>query len=168
MRLVNYNMLESFYTNFFTRAKVATKLCPPSKLREIQPSLANKAGAFSVNTELHGLTHADLGAYLPCLGLDHGLILGHRPLLFLCCDQLNLNGYDYLLSLNHLPREVLAQFESRLAATSNAKILIDRIDTYYDLLDEISEDMQTVVCIKRLDPQTNQIEALLLIYLATG
>lgn len=165
MRLVNYNMLESFYTNFFTRAKVATKLCPPSKLREIQPSLANKAGAFSVNTELHGLTHADLGAYLPCLGLDHGLILGPRPLLFLCCDQLNLNGYDYLLSLNHLPREVLAQFESRLAATSNAKILIDRIDTYYDLLDEISEDMQTVVCIKRIDPQTNQIEAFF--YLST-
>lgn len=159
MRLVNYEHLEGFYKNFFTRAKVATKLNKASDLHAIQPSLANKNASFGLSSELQGLTHKDLAAYLPCLGLDHGLILGPRQLLFLCCDQLVLNGYDYLLSLNHLPLEVLAQFDSRLAATSNAKILIDRIDTYYDLLDEISEDMQTVVCIKRLDPQTNKVES---------
>ncbi|MCK0527491.1 hypothetical protein [Anaerobiospirillum sp. NML120449] len=158
MRLVNYEHLEGFYTNFFTRAKVATRLNPPEALRAIQPNIAQGAN-FGTASALHGLDHKSLGAFLPCLGLDHGLILGPRQLLFLCADQLVLNGYDYLLSLNHLPNEVLTQLDVRLAATSNAKILIDRIDSYYDLLDEISEDMQTVVCIKRLNPQTNMVEA---------
>lgn len=158
MRLVNYEHLDGFYKNFFTRAKVATKLNPPEALRTIQPSIGQGA-SLGAASAFHGLNHKDLGAYLPCLGLDHGLILGPRPLLFLCADQLVLNGYDYLLSLNHLPPEVLSQFDARLASTSNAKILIDRIDSYFDLLDEISEDMQTVVCIKRLNPQNNMVES---------
>lgn len=158
MRLVNYDMLEAFYTNFFTRAKVATKLNPPEALRNIQPSLAHKNASFGTISELHGLSHKDLPAYLPCLGLAHGLIQGPRQLLFLCADQLVLNGYDYLLSLNHLMPEAIAQLNARLANTSNAKILIDRIETYYDLLDEVSEDMQTVVCIKRYNQMTQQVE----------
>lgn len=156
MRLVNYDLLDGFFNNFFTRAKVATKLNPPEALRAVQPS--STKGGFSVSSDLHNLTHNDLAAFLPCLGLDHGLILGPRPLLFLCADQLVINGYDYLLSVNHLPGNIIAQLEQRLAATSNAKILIDRIETYYDVLDEISEDMKTLVCIKRLNPQTQQVE----------
>lgn len=158
MRLVNYEHLEGFYKNFFTRAKVATKLNSPEALKAIQPNIGQSA-ALTPALALQGLTHKDLSAYLPCLGLDHGLILGPRPLLFLCADQLVLNGYDYLMSLNHLSPELLSQFEARLAATSNAKILIDRIDSYFDLLDEISEDMQTVVCIKRLNPHNNMVES---------
>ncbi len=154
MRLVNYDLMERFYTNFFTRAKVATKLAAPAVLKEVQPKLMG----VGLKAQLHGLTREDLAAFLPCLGLAHGLILGPRSLLFLCADQLVVNGYHYLLSLNHLPMERQAQLQTRLAATSNSKILIDRIDHYYDLLDEISEDMQTVVCIKRLDPVSHSVE----------
>lgn len=154
MRLVNFDLMERFYTNFFTRAKVATKLVPPAALSALQPKLQG-AG---LKAQLSGLTLEDLPAFLPCLGLAHGLILGPRSLLFLCADQLVVNGYHYLLSLNHLPMERQAQFQARLAATSNSKILIDRIDSYYDLLDEISEDMQTVVCIKRLEPRTQSVQ----------
>lgn len=159
MRLINYDMLHGFFNNFFTRAKVATKLVPPSKLHEIQPSLKSIKNGFSAASQLHGLTHKDLPAFIPCLGLDHGLLLGERSLLFVCADQLVSNGYDYLLSLNHLSPEAIYALESRLASTANSKIMIDRIDTYFDLLDEISEDMQTVVCIKRLDQSTKRIES---------
>lgn len=158
MRLINYDVLMGFYTNFFMRAKVATQLVPPSRLHEIQPSLRVLKGSFSAASHLHGLTYKDLPAFIPCLGLDHGLLLGERQLLFMCADQLVSNGYDYLLSLNHLGPEATRALEARLAATANSKIMIDRIDTYFDLLDEISEDMQTVVCIKRLDPTTKRIE----------
>ena len=109
MRLVNFEMLESFYTNFFMRAKVATKLAPAAALRNIQPSLAKQSGSFGAKSELHNLNVSDLPVFLPCLGLAHGLIQGPRPLLFLCADQLVMNGYDYLLSLNHLPPEILKQ-----------------------------------------------------------
>lgn len=159
MRLVNHDMLMGFFSNFFMRAKVATKLMPPIKLHEIQPSLQKIQGGFSAASQLHGLTYKDLPAFLPCLGLDHGLLLGERSLLFMCADQLAMNGYDYLLSLNHLSPDAIQTLEARLASTANSKIMIDRIDTYFDLLDEISEDMQTVVCIKRLDPVTRRIES---------
>lgn len=158
MRLVNYDVLHGFFTNFFMRAKVATRLVAPNRLHEIQPSLNKVKSGFSAASQLHGLTHRDLPAFLPCLGLDHGLLLGERSLLFMCADQLVMNGYDYLLSLNHLNQDALYALESRLASTANSKIMIDRIDTYFDVLDEISEDMQTVVCIKRLDPATRRIE----------
>lgn len=158
MRLINYDVLTGFFDNFFTRAKVATKLVPPSKLQDLQPSLKVLKSSFGDGSSLHGLNYKDLSAFLPCLGLDHGLILGERSLLFLCADQLVINGYDYLLSLNHLSKEAQHALESRLAATAKSKIMIDRIDTYFDLLDEISEDMHTVVCIKRLDQTTKQIE----------
>lgn len=159
MRMVNYELLIGFFENFFTRAKVATKLVPPVRLHEIQPSLQKIQGGFSAASQLHGLTHKDLPGFLPCLGLDHGLLLGERSLLFMCADQLVMNGYDYLLSLNHLAPEAIHVLENRLAATANSKIMIDRIDSYFDILDEISEDMQTVVCIKRLEPTTKRIES---------
>ena len=156
MRLVNCEMMERFYTNFFTRAKVATKLVAPAVLKALQPNI--KLAGAGIKAQLSGLSREDLPAFLPCLGLAHGLILGPRTLLFLCADQFVVNGYHYLLSLDHLPMESQVQFQALLAATSNSKILIDRIDSYYDLLDEISEDMQTVVCIKRLDQQTRAVE----------
>ena len=46
MRLVNCEMMERFYTNFFTRAKVATKLVAPSVLKALQPNI-KLAGALA-------------------------------------------------------------------------------------------------------------------------
>lgn len=148
MRLFNYELLQGFFTNFFARAKVATKLSPASLLSQVQPSLAQLP-----HKGLMGLSYQDLSGFVPCLGLDHGVILGPRPLLFLCADRLLLNGYDYLLSLNHLPLQRMQQLQMRLAQRSRSKFLIDKIDAYYDILDEISEDMRSVVCIRRRNAQ---------------
>lgn len=148
MRLFNYDLLQGFFTNFFVRAKVATQLCPASLLGQVQPSLARLP-----QNGLKGLSYQDLSGFIPCLGLDHGLLLGPRPLLFLCADRLLLNGYDYLLSLNHLTANASQQLHVRLAQRSRSKFLIDKIDAYYDVLDEISEDMRSVVCIRRRNVQ---------------
>lgn len=158
MRLVNHDMLSTFYRNFFSRAKVATRMLSPVELHKIQPSLQNMKGAFSAASALSGLSYRDLPAFLPCLGLDHGLILGNRELLFFCAEQLSVDGYDYLLSLNHLQDSAKKALENRLASTARSKIMIDRIESYFDILDEVSEDMQTVVCLKRLNKETNSIE----------
>lgn len=159
MRLVNYDLLNGYYNNFFMRAKVAARLKDAKALREIQPKFIKPSSSLGLATELNGFTSKDLAPFLPCLGLDHGLLLGARPILFLCADKLVANGYDYLLSLNHLDASIQAKLVDRLAATSNAKIMIDRIESYYDLLDEISEDMHTVVCIKRLEQETGAVES---------
>lgn len=148
MRLFNYELLHGFLTNFFTRAKVATQLSPASLLGQVQPSLAQLP-----QKGLQGLNYHDLAGFIPCLGLDHGLLLGPRALLFLCADRLLLNDYDYLLSLNHLQPQAVQQLQLRLAQRSRSKFLIDKIDPYYDLLDEISEDMRSVVCIRRRNNQ---------------
>lgn len=152
MRLMTEHMLPAFFNNLFVRAKIATKLLPATALHEVQPHIAKTKAA------LESLTVEDLPAFLPCLGLDHGLVVGPRKLIFLVAEQLQRNGFDYLLSLNEVSPAVKSELMSRLAMTSKAKILIDRIDNYYDLLDEIITSMQTVVCIKRVDPRSQKVE----------
>lgn len=148
MRLINTELLQCFFTNFFTRAKVATRLLPQEDLLRIQPNIAS---ATTTATTIDDF--ADIATFLPCLGLEHGMILGPQPLLQQCAAQLTRNGYHFVLALNSLSAESKEVLRVMLGTSSPAKLIIDHINPYRSYLPALVPEVQSLLCCKVDVPQ---------------
>lgn len=152
MRLINTELLQRFFTNFFTRAKVATRLLPQEALLRIQPNIAS---ATTTATTIDDF--ADIAPFLPCLGLEQGLILGPQPLLQQCAAQLTRNGYHFVLALNSLSAESKEVLRVMLGTSSPAKLIIDHINPYRSYIPALVPAVQSLICCKVDVPQPHGV-----------
>ena len=143
MRLMSTELLQNFFTNFFIRAKVAMRLLPQDELLRIQPNIAS---ATTTATTIDDF--ADIAPFLPCLGLEQGMILGPLPLLQQCAAQLTRNGYNFVLALNPLAAESKAILRVMLDTASPVKLIIDHINLYRSYLPALVPEVQSLICCK--------------------